>query len=444
MSLLLRGGLLNKNSPHNKLLFYNNNNKVNNTISSYKESAMMCRLATVDQLKFLFLFVLNSSAAALATQANRGNRYFSSAAAAADTSDHRLATPSETESTIANGHINFRMARRSDIPSIQRCNLATLPENYNSNFYLHHLRSWPELALVMEYVPSPADRRNNDHPNGYHHPGDDYYSHTDIPFNYDDVSSSRGSGNEFSNYNPSSRRDDEAMVIGYVLGKVDEVPISPSAQPPQPRIPAPKNIPRSRIPPPDEHNYGIYPPYSRNYNQPRTEMLGHVTSLAILHNYRRKGLAAQLMNQLHYHMHSHYNADAVGLHVRVSNKAATKLYIQNMGYVISDVIKGYYQDGEDAYFMRKEFIQNHHHAYQESSTMSPPPRGIRKIFWPRSKNIRNELILPRRIELCDPQQQHNNVRNVDRRNHQQHGNDYRRGTLSFVSNDTMYYQYDSE
>jgi len=54
------------------------------------------------------------------------------------------------------------MARRSDVPSIQRCNLATLPENYNSNFYLHHLRSWPELALVMEYVPSPADKRNND------------------------------------------------------------------------------------------------------------------------------------------------------------------------------------------------------------------------------------------------------------------------------------------
>ena len=283
------------------------------------------------------------------------------------------------------------MARRSDIPSIQRCNLATLPENYNSNFYLHHLRTWPELALVMEYVPSSK-------PTNYYKP----------QFNYDNTEQRNG----FSNYNPK----DESMIIGYVLGKVDQVPVRPEQE--QPRIPSPKpkhTLPRSRV----SENYGIYPPFSRSFK--RHELLGHVTSLAILHNYRRRGLAEQLMNQLHHHMTYNYNADAVGLHVRVSNKAATKLYIQTLGYSIADVIKGYYQDGEDAYFMRKEFV--HHHAYQEER-----PRGR---FWNRNKGKNNSLALPRRIDLVEDK------RNAD-------FNARRRGTLSFVSNDAMYYQYDSE
>lgn len=82
-------------------------------------------------------------------------------------------------------------------------------------------------------------------------------------------------------------------------------------------------------------------------------MLGHVTSLAVLPQFRRKGLAAQLMKQLHFHMEEGYNVDGVGLHVRVSNVAARKLYCEGMGYGVVDVIRGYYQDGEDAFFMRK-------------------------------------------------------------------------------------------
>mmetsp|Transcript_4725 Transcript_4725/g.13373 ORF Transcript_4725/g.13373 Transcript_4725/m.13373 type:complete len:195 (+) Transcript_4725:319-903(+) len=85
-----------------------------------------------------------------------------------------------------------------------------------------------------------------------------------------------------------------------------------------------------------------------------TENLGHVTSLAILQDYRRMGLAAELMEQLHHHMRHAYQADSVGLHVRVSNRAATRLYGDSMEYDVHDVIQHYYQDGEDAYFMRKD------------------------------------------------------------------------------------------
>jgi len=91
--------------------------------------------------------------------------------------------------------------------------------------------------------------------------------------------------------------------------------------------------------------------------QKRTEMMGHVTSLAILPKFRRRGIAAQLMNQLHFHMQEGHDADGVGLHVRVSNVAARKLYCEGMGYGVVEVIRGYYQD-EDAFFMRKNFLND--------------------------------------------------------------------------------------
>lgn len=40
--------------------------------------------------------------------------------------------------------------------------------------------------------------------------------------------------------------------------------------------------------------------------------------------------------------------------MRTSNEAACQLY-QRDGYEIAQIIPAYYQDGEDAYFMRKSF-----------------------------------------------------------------------------------------
>ncbi|KAL7452296.1 hypothetical protein ACHAWC_004027 [Mediolabrus comicus] len=148
------------------------------------------------------------------------------------------------------GYICFRLARKSDVPQIQNCNLATLPENYNSNFYINHMRKWPNLALVAEHIP------------------------------------------------------------GYILGKVEERPI------------------------------------------------GHVTSIAVHSHARRLGIASSLLNQLHYHLGQCHNAKSVGLHVRISNGAAVKLYCERLGYDVADIIPFYYGDGEDAYFMRKDFDES--------------------------------------------------------------------------------------
>lgn len=60
------------------------------------------------------------------------------------------------------------------------------------------------------------------------------------------------------------------------------------------------------------------------------------------------------MRQLHFHLHECYGAQSIGLHVRISNAAAVRLYCDD-GYDVADIIPRYYGDGEDAYFMRKDF-----------------------------------------------------------------------------------------
>jgi len=98
----------------------------------------------VDQAKLLFLYFLKSSAAFASEPAKTGILK----ASQQQTQNLVPASLQRMELESMGGHISLRIARRADIPLIQRCNLATLPENYNENFYVNHLRNWPELALV--------------------------------------------------------------------------------------------------------------------------------------------------------------------------------------------------------------------------------------------------------------------------------------------------------
>ena len=50
-----------------------------------------------------------------------------------------------------------------------------------------------------------------------------------------------------------------------------------------------------------------------------------------------------------------FDAEYVSLHVRKSKRAAFHLYTVTFRYVVNDVEKGYYADGEDAYDMRCTF-----------------------------------------------------------------------------------------
>jgi hypothetical protein len=99
------------------------------------------------------------------------------------------------------------------------------------------------------------------------------------------------------------------------------------------------------------------------------------------------------MEQLHLHMTHFYEAEAVGLHVRISNTAATRLYCNGLGYRVDDIISGYYQDNEDAHFMRKDFTTQHEsQSYEEDYEDDDPPlRGLTSSVTGRVKRSLDTL-----------------------------------------------------
>lgn len=80
---------------------------------------------------------------------------------------------------------------------------------------------------------------------------------------------------------------------------------------------------------------------------------GHITSLSVMRTYRRMGIAEKLMRQALFALREVYKAEYVSLHVRQSNRAALHLYRDTLEFEVLSVEKSYYQDGEDAYAMKK-------------------------------------------------------------------------------------------
>jgi ribosomal-protein-alanine N-acetyltransferase len=79
---------------------------------------------------------------------------------------------------------------------------------------------------------------------------------------------------------------------------------------------------------------------------------GHVVSIAVLPQGRRKGVAKELMTTAMKGMR-HYKAKLCYLEVRVTNDPGVALY-KKLGFEVSRTINGYYSDGEDAYVMSKK------------------------------------------------------------------------------------------
>lgn len=75
----------------------------------------------------------------------------------------------------------------------------------------------------------------------------------------------------------------------------------------------------------------------------------HVTNLCIRPEYRRRGYGRRLMRAL-MDVAKENGAEAVTLEVRVSNRAALKLYLE-LGFTIAGARPSYYDGREDAYIM---------------------------------------------------------------------------------------------
>jgi len=79
---------------------------------------------------------------------------------------------------------------------------------------------------------------------------------------------------------------------------------------------------------------------------------GHVVSVAVMPEHRRRGIGEALVNQAVEGM-LQYGAKQCYLEVRMTNEAAINLY-KKLGFTITRTIHGYYADAEDAYVMSKK------------------------------------------------------------------------------------------
>ncbi len=79
---------------------------------------------------------------------------------------------------------------------------------------------------------------------------------------------------------------------------------------------------------------------------------GHIVSIAVLKDHRRRGLGYALMVYAMKSLYEEYNCGETFLEVRVTNNPAINLYTK-LGYRIVKVIHHYYLDGEDAYVMAR-------------------------------------------------------------------------------------------
>jgi len=78
--------------------------------------------------------------------------------------------------------------------------------------------------------------------------------------------------------------------------------------------------------------------------------LAHVVSIAVMENYRRRGIGRALIAQSMDRARRVYNCDECYLEVRVSNEPAIHLYTE-LGFIKVKRNYGYYLDGEDAWVM---------------------------------------------------------------------------------------------
>jgi peptide alpha-N-acetyltransferase len=102
-------------------------------------------------------------------------------------------------------------------------------------------------------------------------------------------------------------------VLGYVLGKLDDEG-------------------RNAKPPPPPH--------------------GAITSVAVFGRYRKLGFATKLLALTHTMLQSCFNSEYVRLHVRETNRAGQKLYLNTMKYQFVKLEEKYYADGENAWVLK--------------------------------------------------------------------------------------------
>ena len=87
----------------------------------------------------------------------------------------------------------------------------------------------------------------------------------------------------------------------------------------------------------------------------RYEDEGHIISLAVDKKYRKKGIGGDLVDYA-INIFEKCNLREIKLEVRIGNKGARKFY-KKLGFEVKEILKNYYEDGEDAVIMKKEILK---------------------------------------------------------------------------------------
>jgi len=84
----------------------------------------------------------------------------------------------------------------------------------------------------------------------------------------------------------------------------------------------------------------------------RYENESHIISLAVDKKYRKKSVGKKLLDHA-ITIFKKYDVKKIKLEVRIKNRGARKFYRKN-GFEEKEILKDYYEDGEDAVIMKKE------------------------------------------------------------------------------------------
>lgn len=85
-----------------------------------------------------------------------------------------------------------------------------------------------------------------------------------------------------------------------------------------------------------------------------SNITSRITLLSVITDYRRQGIGSALITQFLKEMVIQ-KITKVELEVRVNNIAAVNFYKKH-GFFITDTIRSFYQDGEDACIMKKKLL----------------------------------------------------------------------------------------
>ena len=103
----------------------------------------------------------------------------------------------------------------------------------------------------------------------------------------------------------------------------------------------------------EEQPVGFITGFVESLNQ---ELVGHIYTLDVKPDYRRKGVGARLLNAFEYTL-TQRGAKTFWLEVSVKNIPGRNLYLK-AGYRLHERLKDYYEPGKDAVRLKKNFASS--------------------------------------------------------------------------------------